>query len=69
MEEYINVVAGSRTEMTRIWQTKDEANRDIEPIPLVKIDQSGHVVVLTERHLRIALEKWFSKEKTPVKEN
>ena len=62
MEEYIDIVAGSKTTMTRFWQTKDIGGRDIEPIPLVKIEQDKHVIVLTKRHFEIAMEKWFTKK-------
>lgn len=33
---------------------------DIQPVRMLKVTQNGNEVVLSEKHLRIALKKWFS---------
>jgi len=54
-----NVVIGLVTTMTRIWRTKDPLGNNILPEAEIQIEQNGNKVVITKRHLEIALAKWF----------
>ena len=61
METCGGIACGNETKMTRIWQNKDLCGRNIKPVPLIKCEQNGNTVILTERHFEIAYQKWFNK--------
>ena len=61
-DTYGGIACGGETTMTRIWREHDFVGRPIKPVPIIKCEQDGNTVLLTERHFEVAYQKWFKNE-------